>query len=138
MNLNRIERSQFRLRRVAALVVGAALVFVFSGGASEKNFGTLGPGFFDPAAPPPPEGMIRPKPGSWDSVHPPRGYRVVLLTSGDDRPTATLVTAVKQWAHAEDVRLETIAVTEPRLFVDGIVDSVERRPDLVICAGHAL
>src|SRR6186997_635241 len=137
MNLNRIERSQFRLRRVAALVVGAALVFVFSGGASEKNFGTLGPGFFDPAAPPPPEGMIRPKAGSWDAVHPPRGYRVVLLTAGDDHPTTTLVTAAKQWADAEHVRLETIAVPVPRLFVDGIVEAIDLRPDLVICAGNA-
>jgi hypothetical protein len=148
VNLNRIERSHFRLRHAAALVVTAALAFVFSGGVSSENssephgggrsFGALGSGFFDPAAPPPPEGMIRPRPGSWDAVHPPRGYRVVLLTAGDDSATTTLVTAVKHWARAEQVRLDTVAVTEPDGFVDGIVEAIDRRPDLVISAGHTL
>jgi hypothetical protein len=136
-----------RIRRVAAVLAASTVVVVVSGWAFAGNsaevdrkrpIGTLGPGFFHPAAPPPPEAMIRPKPGSWDSVHPPRGYRVVLLTAGDDHPTTTLVTAVTQWANAEHVKLETIAVTEPRLFVDGIVESIDRRPDLVICAGNAL
>jgi hypothetical protein len=141
-------RSRLRLRHVAALAAVATLAIVVSGWASSgdssgldakrRPIGTLGSGFFDPAAPPPPEGMIRPKPGSWDAVHPPRGYRVVLLTAGDDHPTTTLVTAVKQWAHAEHVRLETVAVTEPDGFVDGIVEAMDRRPDLVICAGPAL
>ena len=135
LNLDRIE-SLFRLRRAAALAATTALAFVLSG--SGRPIGTLGPGFFDPAKPPPPEGMIRPMPGSWDAVHPPRGYRVVLLTAGDDHPTTTLVTAVKQWADAERVRLETIAVPVPRLFVDGIVEAIDLRPDLVICAGNAL
>src|SRR5215203_2084848 len=93
-------RSRLRLRRVAAVIAAATLVVV-SGWASSENssephagrrpIGTLGSGFFDPAAPPPPEGMIRPRPGSWDAVHPPRGYRVVLLTAGDDPATTTLV-----------------------------------------------
>ena len=141
-------RSRLRLRRAAALLAAATLVVVVSGWASSGNsseldakrrpIGTLGSGFIDPAAPPPPEGMIRPKPGSWDAVRPPRGYRVVLLTAGDDHPTTTLVTAVKQWADAEHVRLTTVAVTEPDGFVDGIVEAMDLRPDLVICAGHAL
>ena len=71
-------------------------------------------------------------------VRPPRGYRVVLLTAGDDHPTTTLVAAVKQWASAEGVRIKTIAVTEPDAFVDGIVEAMDLRPDLVICAGNAL
>jgi len=29
-------------------------------------------------------------------------------------------------------------VTEPEGFVDGIVEAMDRGPDLVICAGHAL
>jgi hypothetical protein len=137
-----------RVRRVGALLAAAALVVVVSGWVSSGNsselnarrrpIGTLGPGFIDPAAPPPPEGMIRPKPGSWDAVHPPAGYRVVLLTADDDGPTATLVTAVKQWADAEGVTLETVMVTGPEGFVGGIVQAMARRPDLVICAGHAL
>jgi hypothetical protein len=135
-----------RPQRVAAAIAAATLV-VASGWASSGNrfevganrpIGALGPGFFDPWAPPPPEGMIRPRPGSWDAVRPPRGYRVVLLTAGNDHPTTTLVTAVKHWANAEHVRLETVAVTEPRRSVDGIVEAMDLRSDLVICAGNAL
>jgi hypothetical protein len=128
--------------------MAAAVAFVFSGGASSENrseahagrrpIGTLGAGFFDPAAPPPPEGMIRPRPGSWDAVHPPRGYRVVLLTAGEDPATTTLVTTVKQWAKAEHVRLDTVSATEPDGLVDGIVDAIDLAPDLIISAGNAL
>jgi len=137
-----------RLRRVAALAAAATLTVVISGCASSVNsselhagrrpIGTLGSGFIDPTAPPPPEAMIRPRPGSWDAVRPPRGYRVVLLTAGDDVATTTLVRAVRQWARAEHVRLTTVAVRKPDGFVDGIVEAMDRRPDLVICAGHAL
>jgi hypothetical protein len=126
--------------RVAALVAALTLAVgcAFSGNRSERrSIGDLGPGFIDPAAPPPPEGTIRPRPGSWDAVHPPRGYRVVLLTAGDDPATTTLVTAVKQWAGAEDVRLTTVAVRAGG-FVDGIVEAMDSGPDLVICAGNAL
>ena len=141
-------RSRLRLRRAAALLAAATLAVVASGCAYAGNsselhaerrpIGTLGSGFIDPTAPPAPEAMIRPKPGSWDAVHPPRGYRVVLLTTGDDPATTTLVTAVKQWAEAEHVRLTTVAVTEPDRFVDGIVDAMDIGPDIVICAGNAL
>jgi hypothetical protein len=137
-----------RQRRVAALLAAATLAVLVSGCASSRDsseldaerrpIGTLGSGFIDPAAPPPPEGMIRPRPGSWDAVRPPRGYRVVLLTAGDDPATTTLVTAVKQWAKAELVRLETVVATEPDGFVDGIVEAMELGPDLVVCASKAL
>jgi hypothetical protein len=70
-------------------------------------------------------------------VHPPRGYRVVLLTAGDDPATTTLVTAVKHWARTEHVRLTTIVTTQPTA-VDGIIEAMELRPDLILCAGHAL
>jgi len=105
--------------------------------AERRPVGTLGPGFVDAAAPPAPESTIRPKPGSWDAVRPPRDYRVVLLTAGHDPATRTLVAAVNRWAEAEHVRLETVAVTAPRA-VDGIVQAMNLAPDLVICAGHAL
>lgn len=129
-----------------ALIVTTVLV-AFSGGASSRlserhawrgSVGTLGAGFFDPEAPPPPEGMIRPTPGSWDTVHPPRGYHVVLLTAGDEPATTTLVTAVKEWAMAEHVRLSTVVVTRPDRFIDGIVDAMQLKADLVLSAGHAL
>jgi|KBSMisStaDraftv2_1062788.scaffolds.fasta_scaffold137242_2 hypothetical protein len=142
------QRSRLRLPRVAAVIAAATLAVVASGWASFGNSsrldgklgptGALGPGFVDPAAPPPPEGTIRPRPGSWDQVRPPRGYRVVLLTAGDDPATTTLVTAVNRWANAEHVRLTTVAVTEGNRYVDGIVEATDLRPDLVICAGHAL
>jgi hypothetical protein len=141
-------RSRLRLRRVAGLVAAATLAVVVSGCASSldsselhaerRPIGTLGSGFIDPTAPPPPEAMITPRPGSWDSVRPPRGYRVVLLTAGDDRATTMLVTGVRQWAKAEHLRLETVAVREPDGFVDGIVEAMDLGPGLVICAGNAL
>jgi hypothetical protein len=136
------------LRHVAWLVSAATLAVVVSGWASwedpprlhggRRAIGTLGPGFIDVTAPPAPESTIRPRPGSWDAVRPPRGYHVVLLSAGDDPATTTLVKGVKQWAEAEQVRLETVAATEPEGFVAGIVEAMERAPDLVICAGSAL
>jgi len=135
-------------RRVCALATTATLAVVVSGCLSYENtsqlhaerrsIGALGPGFTDTAAPPAPESTIRPKPGSWDTVRPPRGYHVVLLTAGHDPATTTLVTGVKRWAQAEHVRLEIVVATEPDRFVDGIVDAMDRRPDLVICAGNTL
>ena len=62
---------------------------------------------------------------------------MVLLTAGNDPATTTLVTAVKQWAEAEHVGLETVAVTKQKA-VDGIVQAMDLRPDLVVCAGNAL
>jgi hypothetical protein len=82
--------------------------------------------------------MIRPTPGSWDAVHPPRGYRVVLLSAGEDPATTTLVAAVTLWAKAERVGLTTIALTKPDRFVDGVADAMDLEPDLIIGAGHAL
>jgi hypothetical protein len=124
---------------VAIVVSGCA----FSGNPSElhaerRPIGTLGSGFIDPSAPPAPEATIRPRPGSWDTVRPPRGYRVALLTAGEDSATTTLVTAVKEWAKAEHVRLETVEVRQRDGFVDGIVEAMDLGPDLVICAGNAL
>ena len=135
------------MQRTATLMAAATLALVISGCAFTENnsqlragrrpIGALGPGFVDPAKPPAPEATIRPKPGSWDAVHPPRGYRVVLLTAGRDAATTTLVKAVKQWAKAEHLRIETIAVTEPDA-VDGIVQAMDLAPDLIVCAGNAL
>ena len=120
-----------RWRHLAALLATAMLAIVTSGWVSAN-------GLFNLGAHPPPEGTIRPKPDSWNHVHPPRGYRVVLLTAGDDRPTTTLVTAVRQWAQAEHVSLETVAVRERDSLVSGIVEAMERKPDLIVCAGNAL
>lgn len=146
MNFNPLTQLPVHLRPIAALIVVAGLA-LFSGGAVSENaveqfarrsVGALGSGFFDPASPPPPEGTIRPARGSWDAVHPPRGYRVVLLTAGDDPQTATVAAAVKQWASAEQVTLATVAVATPERMIDGIVEAIDEKPDLIISASQVL
>src|ERR1700745_502948 len=57
--------------------------------------GTLGPGFYDPSAPPSPEGTITPSPGSWDGVHPEPGYRVALLVDGVPSATSAQTTVLR-------------------------------------------
>ena len=117
------EPHRVRRRRMAALVAAGALASSSADAPPPKTdprdapraarLAPSVPGSSTPRRRPPPEGTIRPKPGSWDAVRPPRGYRVVLLTAGDDHPTTTLVTGVKQWAKAEHVTLETVAATTP-------------------------
>ncbi|MFE9206602.1 hypothetical protein [Micromonospora sp. NPDC007230] len=100
--------------------------------------GTLGPGFFDPAAPPAPEATITPRPGSWDGVRPSKGYRVVLLTAGEDPQTRTLVNAVTQWAEDEQASLKTITAAEPDQLIPQISKAIDLAPDLIISAGNDL
>lgn len=100
--------------------------------------GTLGPGFVDPSVKPAPEATITPQPGSWAGVHPPKDYRVVLLTSGEDNPTKALVTAVKEWADDEHVDLRTIAVGKAHDPVPSIAKAMEMGPDLIVGAGNDL
>jgi hypothetical protein len=100
--------------------------------------GALGPGFSDPAARPAPEATITPRPGSWDGLRPPQGYRVVLLTAGRDRQTTTLVDAVKKWAEEEDVDLRPVTATEPGQYIARISRAIDLAPDLVISVGNDL
>lgn len=100
--------------------------------------GALGPGFIDPETPPSPEATITPRPGSWDDVRPSEGYRVVLLTSGTDRPTATLVSAVRAWADEEKVSLKTVTATGPTRLIPSIEEAIDLAPDLIISAGNDL
>jgi hypothetical protein len=106
--------------------------------AKPTAVGTLGPGFIDPTAPPAPEATIMPRPGSWDGVHPSKGYRVVLLTAGKDRPTSTLVGAVTRWAEQEHVSLKTVTATHPDQSISRISSAIDLAPDLVISAGNDL
>src|SRR4051812_43503297 len=86
-----------RSRRFCALLATISLI---AGCGGEDDWsqphpkpvavGALGPGFVDPDKPPAPEATITPRPGSWDAVHPSKGYRVVLLSAGEDAPTRTL------------------------------------------------
>jgi hypothetical protein len=104
--------------------------------AKPTAVGTLAPGFIDPAAPPAPEATITPRPGSWDGVHPSKGYRVVLLTAGDDAPTKALIRAVQDWASQEEVSLRTIAADGN--LIPSITTAADLRPDLIVSAGNTL
>ncbi len=108
--------------------------------ASPVAVGTLGPGFTDPTRTPAPEGTVTPVAGSWDGVHPPQGYRAVLLlgTGDDSAAIATESAAVTAWAQAEGVGLKTVTVTDPAKYVDGIVEAIDLHPDLVLCLGNDL
>ncbi len=66
----------------------------------------------------------------------PAGYRVVLLTVGDDAPTATLVAAVRDWA--EETRADLRVVHADDDMIDGAVRAMDLNPDLIISAGDAL
>ncbi|MGI5439759.1 hypothetical protein ACQEV4_20950 [Streptomyces shenzhenensis] len=131
--------------RAAALAAAVALAAGCSSGddwsrphASPTAVGTLGAGFTDPSAPPTPEATVTPRPGSWNGVHPPKGYRVVLVTAGDDRPTRTLVAAVKSWAETEHVDLRTVVAEHPADLLPSVTKSLEMGPDLVVSAGNDL
>lgn len=136
--------SRTALAGVAAVLLPVALLAACGSGddwsephAAPTPVGALGVGFTDPASPPTPEATVRPEPGSWDDVRPPAGYRVVLVTLGDDAPTTTLVAAVTDWAEAEDVSLRTVEAEAPSVL-DDIDAAVALQPDLVISAGNEL
>ncbi|WP_246244844.1 hypothetical protein [Amycolatopsis pithecellobii] len=130
------------------LVAGAlAAIAVLGGGCSSADdwsaphtkpsaIGTLGPGFV--TASPTPEATVTPGPGSWDGVRPSPGYRVVLLTAGDDPQTTALVRAVTDWAGSEEVSLKTVKATKPDELVPSVSQAIGLAPDLVISAGHDL
>ncbi|WP_076492966.1 hypothetical protein [Microbacterium sp. RURRCA19A] len=97
--------------------------------------GTPGAGFA-PKEPLAPEATYAPEAGSWDAVKAPAGYRVVLLTVGDDAPTATLVTAVEDWAAETGADLRVVHADAD--MIDGAVEAMRMNPDLIISAGDAL
>ncbi|WIX80309.1 hypothetical protein QRX50_05875 [Amycolatopsis carbonis] len=132
--------------RSRLVAVGALAALLLSGcGVSDDwskphpapaAVGVLGQGFT--STPPTPEATITPRPGSWDGVHPAPGYRVVLLTAGDDAQTKTLMDAVKDWAEQEKVSLKVLSADDPAHHTDCIVDAMNLAPDLIITAGSEL
>ncbi|WP_066952667.1 hypothetical protein [Streptomyces lushanensis] len=133
------------LRAAATLAAVAALVTGCSSGDDWSRphpdptpVGTLGPGFIGPSPSPVPESTTTPRPGSWNGVHPSEDYRVVLLTSGDDRPTKALVTAVQKWADEERVDLRTVVADGPHDLIPSISRSLDMGPDLIVSAGNDL
>jgi hypothetical protein len=136
------------VRLLQAVGTTAAIAVLACGCASADNWsepraaaptpiGALGAGFV-PSAKPSPEATITPRPGSWDGVHPPRDYRVVLLTAGDDPQTKTLVTAIDDWAKQEHVSLKTVKVTASDDHIARIGEAMDLYPDLIVAAGNNL
>jgi hypothetical protein len=103
--------------------------------AAPAPLGTPAAGFA-PTAPLAPEATYAPEPGSWQGVRPPAGYRVVLLTVGDDAPTAVLVDAVEDWAAETHADLRVVHADAD--MIDGAVEAMRMNPDLIISAGDAL
>ena len=133
------------LLAVAALTAAVALATGCGAGddwsrphAKPSAVGTLGPGFIDRADPPGPEATATPQPGSWDGVSPSKGFRVVLLTAGDDRPTGALVQAVEEWAAEEHVSLRTVAAEGGLDLLPSITKALDMHPDLIVSAGNDL
>ncbi len=132
-------------RRTAALFAIPPLIGLLLGGCASDGWrgphpvpsavGVPAAGFV-PSQSPSPEATIEPSPGSWNDVHPSRGYRVVLLTAGDDEPTRTLASAVRGWAVDDDVALPTVRADGD--LVGGIVRAMKLDPDLVVSVGNEL
>jgi hypothetical protein len=137
-----------RLLPAGPLAAAVAIALLVGGCGSDDDWsaphakptavGTLAPGFSDPAARPVPEATITPRRSSWDGVRPSKGYRVVLLTAGEDPQTRTLVDAVTKWAEEEQVSLKTVTATKPDEFIPRITTAIGLAPDLVISAGNDL
>jgi hypothetical protein len=98
----------------------------------------LGDGFLGGTDAPTPEATVAPEPGSWDGVVPPPGYRVVLITAGDDAATNVLSAAVAQWAKREDVAIDVVTATDSDEVEERIDDAVVAKPDLVVGVGNPL
>ncbi|MGI5224951.1 hypothetical protein [Actinoallomurus sp. CA-142502] len=139
---------RFRRLRAAALAAAAATAVLAGGCGSGDDWsrpharptpiGTLGPGFSDPARSPAPESTITPRAGSWDAARPSKGYRVVLLTAGQDAQTRTLTDAVRKWAKEEHVSLKTVTAAKPDQYVPSISRAMNLAPDLIVSAGNDL
>ena len=95
----------------------------------------LGDGFLGSDPSPSPEATVSPRAGSWDGVVPPEGYRVVLITAGDDAQVTTVAAAVRGWAKTGSVDLEVLHAAHDDEVEDRIDAAVADRPDLVIGAG---
>ncbi len=128
----------------ASVAAMAALLLLLAGCAASdwssphpepSAIGSIGAGFA-PSAAPTPEATIRPRAGSWSRVHPSSGYRVVLVTAGDDSATRTLVATVRAWASAEEVDLRVVRAKGD--LIAAIVSAIDLRPDLIVSAGNDL
>ena len=103
--------------------------------ASPSAVGEPGAGFL-PEGTPGPESTVTPSPGSWSDVRPSAGYRVVLVSGGDDDQTRVLTAGVQEWAKDERVDLRTVKATgDP---IDDISRAIDLGPDLIVSAGNGV
>lgn len=127
----------------SALVLACALAAVALTGCAAPweartapaPHGAVGTGFI-PVEAPAPEATLNPDAGSWEGLTPAPGYRVVLLTAGDDAPARTLVSAIEDWAAETGVDLRTVEADAGH--VAGIVTAMDMNPDLIVSVGNEL
>lgn len=132
-----------RPRTAVAVAVIAALAIALAGCAdawqepreAAEPLGAIATGFV-PTATPSPEATVHPPSGSWGDLRPAPGYRVVLLTTGDDAPTQTLVAAVRDWASQTQADLRTVTADgDP---VGGAITAMNMKPELIVIVGNEL
>lgn len=105
--------------------------------ATPTSIGPLGDGFLSGTTPTP-EATVNPEAGSWEGVEPPTGYRVVLISAGEDSATNTLVSAVTEWAASRNVDLVKLTALDDDGVETQINAAVELAPDLVVGAGSGI
>ena len=138
----------------ACIAAALALILPLSACASDgwtatrdapAPLGAVTAGFL-PEETPAPESTIPIPDGSWGSLAPAPGYRVVLLWSADasgtedaggSAPTRVTVDAVRAWAGTVRAELRVIEA-DPHDPIPGIVRSMELNGDLIVVAGDAL
>lgn len=91
---------------------------------------------FIPTPLPSPEGTVTPASGSWAGVDPAPGYRVVLLTRGEEERTATLSAAVVEWADAVSADLRRVDAGEDA--IRSITEAMDMNPELIVAVGDDL
>lgn len=133
-----------RRARIAQAAMAAALVLALAGCAGDDwstprpattALGAPAPGFL-PTSTPSPEATVTPSSGSWAGADPAPGYRVVLLTAGDDPSTLTLEAAVRAWASDVHADLRTVSADDDPVV--GIVHAMDLKPELIVSVGDAL
>ena len=102
------------------------------------TYGTVGPGYPDPADPPAPAATFTPEPGAWSDVRPPEGFTVTLVAAGQDPAAAAVVDAVTAWAAAESVDLDVVTVDQPADNLADLSAAIVAEPDLIMSAGDSL
>jgi hypothetical protein len=131
-----------RPRLVAVLGAMTVAVPLLAGctsvSAAPSGIQPLGSGFHGDISSPSPEATISPEGGSWDGVVPPDGYRVVLISAGNDDGTKTLVAAVRGWAQREDIELLALTATNDDEVEARVNEPIALHTDLVIGTGNGV